>query len=110
MCVNIYMLATVSGAVGGCAVSAAVSDKFPAVAALDQGVQVAVSNKVNAATASPIAAIRSPLRLVLLTPESGSAVTTVTGGNEYLCLVDEFHDACPLRDSVRRIEKALPPG
>ncbi len=104
------VIAAPAVAIAGRAFFAALSDKFTHIAEFDQRVQIAIGNEIDASSASAIAAIWSTFRLIFLATERGDAVAAVSSSNEYFRFVDKFHDARPMRISVRTIKKALPPG
>ena len=64
------------------------------VAVVDQGVDIAVSNGVNATAASAVAAVGTAKGHELLAPEAGDTVAAFAGVNLYGGFVDEFHDGC----------------
>ena len=70
------------------------------VAVVDQGVDVAVSNGVNAAAASTIAAVRATKGHELLAPKAGDTVAAFARVNLYGGFVDEFHGSVSLPHSV----------
>ena len=61
------------------------------VAVVDQGVDVAVGERPDAATAPAVAAIGAALRDELLAPERHDAVAAVAGHDLDACFVEELH-------------------
>jgi hypothetical protein len=61
------------------------------IAVVDQRVDVAVCDRVDAAAVAAVAAIRSAARHVFLAAERGDAVAAVAGDDLYLRFVEEFH-------------------
>ena len=86
-----HVVATLAVAVRTAAVLAALRAKDPRVAKIDQRVEIAVGNRIDAAAATAVAAIRSALRNEFLAAERGDAVAAVAGNNLDLGFVEEFH-------------------
>ena len=72
-------------------------------AVFDQRIDVSVGDRVDAAAAAAVPAIRPSARHVLFAPEAHDAVAAVAGVDLDARFVDEFHGACGNK-------KALPRG
>ena len=89
--VTVLFFTTRAVAVGAAAVFATLTDKFSGVAVVDQGIDVAVGNNVDAAAPSTVTTIGPTQRDVFFAPERDRTVATIPGFDMDLCFVDEFH-------------------
>ena len=78
-------------AVGAAAVLAALAEELAGIAVIDQRIDVAVGDDVDAATLAAVAAVRAAHRDVFFAAEGGDAVTAVAGFDVDFGFVDEFH-------------------
>jgi hypothetical protein len=82
-----------SVAIGTATIGATVGLEYPRIAKIDQGVQVAVGDRPDAAAATTVAAIRAAERNEFLAPERGRAISAVAGDDFYLRFVKKLHFA-----------------
>jgi hypothetical protein len=87
-----HVLAAAAVAVRAHAVLAALGAEDARVAEIDERVEVAVGDGVDAAAAAAVAARRAALRHVFLAPEGGRAIAAVAGNDLDLGFVEEFHE------------------
>jgi len=85
------VVAALAIAVAAAAVLAALGAEAACVAVVDQGVEVAVSDRIHAAAAPAVAAARAALGDVLLAAEGGHAVAAVAGVDLDAGLVKKLH-------------------
>ena len=85
------IVATGAILVGAAAVFTALADEFAGVAVVDQGIDVAVGDGIDAAAAAAIAAIGAAHGNVLLAAERRRAVAAIAGFYVYLGFVDKLH-------------------
>ena len=99
------VLAAGAVTVAGGAVLAALGEEFPCVAKLDQRIEVAVGDDIDAAAATAVAAVRSALGLVLLAPERNDAVAAVAGSYVNFGFIDEFHRLRSISKGLTKMKK-----
>ena len=98
------VVAAFSVAIGAAAIFTVLGAVNAGVAIVDQGVDIAIGDGVNATAAAAVAAIRPAERDELLAPHTGGTVATVTGEDFYGCFVKKLHlmlsmlvEAIPMR-------------
>jgi hypothetical protein len=85
------IVATGAVLIGAAAIFAALTDEFPGVTVVDQRIDVAVGNDVDAAAPATVTTVGSAQRDVFFAPERDRTVATIPGFDMDLCFVDEFH-------------------
>jgi len=78
-------------AIGAPAAFPVLRQKFPGIAVVDQGVDIAIRNGVNAAAPAAVAAVRAAFGNVFFPPESGNTVAALASDDQNFGFVDEFH-------------------
>src|SRR5207247_1571470 len=63
-------------------------------AILDEGIDVSIGDRIDAAAAAAVPAVRPSARYVLFAPEAHDAVAAIAGVDLDARFVDEFHGAC----------------
>src|SRR5258706_5986742 len=87
-----YVLAAAPVLVGAAADVAVLSAVDAREAVVDQGVDIAVRDRPDAAATAAVAARRPAARHELFAPERGAAVAALAGVDLDPCFVDEFHE------------------
>ena len=85
------VVAAFAVAIGASPAFAVLGEEFAGVAVVDEGVDVAVGNDIDAAAATTVAAIRTAHGDVFFPAEGGNAVAALAGDDQDLGFVDEFH-------------------
>lgn len=85
------VVAAFAVAIGAPPAFAVLGEEFAGVAVVDEGVDVAVGNDIDAAAATTVAAIRTAHGDVFFPAEGGNAVAALAGDDQDLGFVDEFH-------------------
>jgi hypothetical protein len=89
---ELHVVATFAVAIRTTSVFALLGAKHPGVTEVDQSVEIAISDGVNAAAATTITAIGTTEWNVLLTAKRRRSIASVTGNNFNSCFVKEFHE------------------
>src|SRR5437773_8071131 len=71
-------------------------------AILDEGIDVSVGDRIDAAAAAAVPAVRPSARYVLFAPEAHDAVAALAGVDLDARFVDEFHGACGNKNALPR--------
>src|SRR5690606_16701742 len=88
------VVAALAVAIRAAPVLAALGAEVARVAVVDQRIDIAVGNRIDAAAAAAVAAVRAAEGDELLTAKRGHAVAAVAGGHFDFRFVEEFHDVC----------------